>query len=84
MIQNLKFSIIIPAYNSQNYIKQAIESVLNQSYRNLEFIIVNDGSTDDSQKYIDKYTRLDPRIKSFFQENQGQSVARNFAMEHAK
>lgn len=75
-----KVSIIMPVYNAEKYVSEAIESVRNQSYENWELIIVDDGSTDRSPEIIDAYSRKDPRIKSFHQKNQGVSMARNFAL----
>ena len=65
-----KVSIIMPVYNAEKYVSEAIESVRNQSYENWELIIVDDGSTDRSPEIIDAYSRKDPRIKSFHQKNQ--------------
>ena len=75
-----KVSIIMPVYNAEKYVSEAIESVRNQSYENWELIIVDDGSTDRSPEIINAYSRKDPRIKSFHQKNQGVSMARNFAL----
>jgi glycosyltransferase involved in cell wall biosynthesis len=76
MIENKIFiSIIIPLYNKENYINRAIESVLNQDYTNFEIIIIDDGSTDNSETIVKKYS--DVRIKYIKQKNQGVSSARN-------
>lgn len=75
-----KVSIIMPVYNAEKYVSEAIESVRNQSYENWELIIVDDGSTDRSPEIIDAYFRKDPRIKSLHQKKQGVSMARNFAL----
>ncbi len=72
-------SVIIPAYNSENYIEKAINSVLNQTYQNFEIIIINDGSTDNTEEVIKQFT--DSRIKYIYQANQGVSAARNKAIE---
>ena len=72
-----KVSIIIPIYNSEKYLKTCLDSVLNQSYRNLEIILIDDGSTDGSAKIIDDYAKTDPRIIIHHQKNSGQSSARN-------
>lgn len=74
-------SIIMPAYNSEKYISEAIESVCNQSYKNWELMIVNDGSTDYTPKIIDDYSKKDSRIKVFHRKNEGVSMARNFALD---
>ena len=79
----MKYSIIVPVYNVEKYIKQCIESIINQTYKEFELILVNDGSPDNSQKIIDQYLKKDKRIKSFIKENGGQSDARNFGIEHA-
>ena len=75
-------SVIMPAYNSEMYISEAIESVINQSYKNFELIIVDDGSTDRTPEIIDKYAKTDLRIKVFHRENAGVSSARNFALQN--
>ncbi len=74
----------MPAYNAEKYIADSIESVLLQTYKNWELLIVNDGSTDASQDVIDKYVQLDNRIKSFYQKNGKQGKARNLAISHSK
>ena len=70
-------SIIIPMYNSQKYISQALESCLKQTYKNIEIIIVDDGSTDNSLKIVNKYKLKFSFIKVFSQKNMGASYARN-------
>ena len=69
-----KVSVIIPNYNYARYVDQAIESVLNQTYKNIELIVVNNGSTDDSLEVVSKYS---DRIKLINQDNLGQSGSRN-------
>ncbi|XME03223.1 glycosyltransferase family 2 protein [Lachnospiraceae bacterium C1.1] len=78
-----KVSVIIPVYNVEKYIQRCIESVLSQTYSNLEIIIVDDGSVDSSGKICDDYALKDNRISVIHQENQGQSVARNNAIKNA-
>lgn len=73
----IKVSVIMPTYNSEKTIKKSIESVLNQTYRNLEIIIINDGSTDSTEKIIKEYSKIDSRIIYIYQENGGVSSARN-------
>ncbi len=78
-------SIITPAYNSEKYISEAIESVLNQTYTNWEMIIVNDVSTDNTELIIKKYVDQDSRIKLInLKENSGAAVARNTALKVAQ
>lgn len=75
-------SIIIPVYNVELYLKECIDSLLNQTYKNIEILIVDDGSTDNSGKICDSCCR-DPRVTVFHQSNAGVSVARNFALDQA-
>ena len=73
---NVKVSVIIPVFNVRPYLREALDSVINQTYRNLEIIIVDDGSTDGSELICDEYKK-DPRVKVIHQENRGLSGARN-------
>ena len=73
-----KLSIIIPCYNSEKFIGQTIQSVIDQSYQDFELLIINDGSSDNSICVIENYQLLDSRIKSFTIENSGVNKARNF------
>lgn len=75
-----KVSIIMPVYNSEKYVSEAIESVCCQSYKNWELLIVNDGSADLSAEIIEKYAKKDSRITVFHKRNEGVSNARNFAL----
>ena len=77
-------SIIIPAYNTAQYLHRAIESSLRQTYTNIEVIVVDDGSTDETLSVARKYEASDERVRVFTQENGGVSVARNHAMSEAK
>lgn len=72
-----KVSIIVPVYNTEKYLKKCLDSIINQTHKNLEIILVDDGSTDNSGKIADDYARKDKRIKVLHQKNQGQSTARN-------
>jgi glycosyltransferase involved in cell wall biosynthesis len=78
------FSIIIPCYNQGHYLKDAVDSVLEQNYYNLEIIIVNDGSTDETEIIAKKLLNSDRRIQVITQENKGLSAARNVGIKHAK
>lgn len=69
-------SIVTPTYNRSKFLPEAIDSVLGQTYDNFELLIIDDGSTDDTRVLIEAYQK-DPRIRYFYQSNQGQSVARN-------
>ena len=73
-------SLIIPVYNSEKYLKKTLDSVRNQSYRNFEVILVDDGSTDNSPEICDEYGQVDARFHVFHIKNGGVSHARNFAL----
>lgn len=75
-MKNNLLSIIVPIYNVAQYLDRSIQSILNQTYKNLEIILIDDGSTDGSGEICAKYARLDSRVKLISQENQGASVAR--------
>lgn len=79
----MKYSIVIPVYNVEKYIDKCLKSILNQTYKNFEVIIVNDGTKDNSQKIIDKYVKKDKRFKSYIKENGGLSSARNYGINKA-
>ena len=75
-------SIIVPIYNVEQYLDRCIQSILNQTYQNLEIILVDDGATDCSGAIADSYAAKDKRIKVFHKENGGLSDARNYGLEH--
>lgn len=77
----VKYSFIVPVYNTEKYLRKCIDSILNQTYDNFELIIVNDGSTDNSKNIINEYK--DKRIILLEQKNQGLSAARNNGVKHA-
>lgn len=79
----MQISIILPCYNVEKYLKQCIESVLNQSYINLQIILINDGSTDNSKLIIDEYHHKDERILVYHQTNKGYGSAINKGLELA-
>ena len=78
-----KVSVIIPVYNTEKYVRQAVESILLQTLKDIEIIIVNDGSTDGSMTILEELAAQDERIKLFSQENQGLSVTRNVGLSHS-
>lgn len=78
-----KLSVIVPVYNTEKYIHRCLKSLCNQSYKNLEIILVDDGSTDDSGKLCDVYSSEDTRIKVIHQKNGGQGIARNTGLDSA-
>ena len=80
---NEKISIIVPVYNVEKYLKKCIDSIVNQTYKNLEIILVDDGATDRSGEICDELAKLDNRIKVYHKENGGLSDARNYGVERA-
>lgn len=82
-MNNIFISIIIPVYNVSAYLRQCLESVINQSYSHLEIIVVNDGSTDNSLSICEEYALKDDRIRLINQENKGLSGARNTGIDAA-
>ncbi|WP_077154410.1 glycosyltransferase [Bacteroides bouchesdurhonensis] len=80
----IKASIIIPVYNTKKYVRQTVKSIMNQTLKELEIIIINDGSTDESLKIVEELALQDNRIQIYSQANQGLSVARNEGIAHAQ
>lgn len=78
-----KISVIIPVYKVEQYLRNCIESVINQTYTNWELIMVDDGSPDNCPKICDEYAKTDERIKVIHQKNSGQACARNAAIKMA-
>lgn len=76
-------SVIVPVFNVENFIDVCISSLIKQSYSNIEIILVDDGSTDESGLHCDKWAEVDKRIKVFHQANGGLSAARNTGLNHA-
>lgn len=81
--KNEKVSIIVPIYNAEKYLEECIDSIRNQTYSNIQIILINDGSTDNSWKICQKLERIDNRIIAITQANGGVSVARNKGLELA-
>lgn len=77
-------SVIIPVYNAQKVLSEAIESVLNQSYRNFELLLIDDGSTDASPSICDSFASKDHRVRVIHKKNGGVSSARNCGLDAAK
>jgi len=75
-----KISIIIPIYNVEDYLKKCLDSIVNQTYKNLEILCINDGSTDKSGKICDDYAKKDNRVRAIHQTNAGVTAARNAGM----
>lgn len=76
-------SIVIPIYNTQQYLDRCIKSVINQTYKSLEIILVDDGSPDDCHKICDEWAKKDGRIKVIHKQNQGLGMARNTGIDNA-
>ena len=80
-----KISIIVPVYNSEKHLRKCIDSLVGQTFKDIEIILVNDGSRDSSQDIIDEYAAQYPEmIKAIYQENRGQAAARNHGLEIAE
>ncbi|MBL4931927.1 glycosyltransferase family 2 protein [Clostridium paridis] len=84
MTQEKMLSIIIPVYNAEKFLIDCLNSLVNQSYKNLEIILIDDGSSDNSRKIIHTFMEKDSRIVGYFRENSGVSSARNFGIQHSK
>lgn len=82
--QDTLVSIIVPAYNVEKYIRKCINSIQQQTHRNIEILIVDDGGEDNTPKIIDKLASSDNRIRIIHKENEGVSIARNIGIERAK
>ncbi len=80
----MKVSVVIPVHNGEKYLAQAIESVLAQTFRDFELLIVDDGSTDGSRAIMDRCARRDARIRILSQANRGVSAAGNLGFEEAR
>jgi len=76
-----KISVVIPVYNMEKYLKRCMDSVINQTFKDLEIILVNDGSKDNSGSICDEYKALDKRVKVIHKQNAGLGFARNSGME---
>ncbi|CAM5185029.1 putative glycosyltransferase EpsJ [Ureibacillus acetophenoni] len=77
----MKVSIIVPIYNTELYLTDCVRSIINQTYQNLEVILVNDGSKDNSGIICDEFSKFDNRIKVIHKENGGVSSARNMGLD---
>lgn len=84
MAESPYISVIVPIYNAEKYLREAIESVINQTYQNWELILVNDGSTDSSPEICDEYARKDTRICCINTTGQGVCYARNNGIENSR
>ena len=80
----IKVSVILPVYNTEKYLPECLDSIINQSLRDIEIICVDDGSTDSSLQILKEYAEKDKRIVVLEQNNSGAGIARNKGMEVAK
>ena len=76
-------SIIVAVYNEEKYLERCLDSIIGQSYRDLEILVVDDGSTDRSPGICDRYAQRDARIRVFHIHRKGLSAARNVGLDHA-
>ena len=76
-------SVIVPIFNSKKYLEQCLYSIVNQTYKYLEIILINDGSTDNSGQICDAYIKKDKRIRVYHRENHGLVESRKFGVEHS-
>lgn len=84
MANKPKISIIIPVYNVEKYLEQCLKSVINQTFKDIEIICINDGSTDNSLEILEAFQKQDERIKIINKQNEGQGIARNEGLKIAK
>ncbi len=75
-----KISVIVPVYNTEEFLEKCLNSIINQSFKEIEIVVINDGSTDDSESIINEFIKKDNRIKYFYEKNSGQAVARNYGI----
>lgn len=83
-MDNILVSIIVPVYNVENYINRCVDSILGQTYKNIEILLIDDGSSDQSSDICDNYSKLDNRIRVFHITNSGVSHARNVGISNCK
>lgn len=77
-----KITVIVPVYNVENYLRKCLDSIISQTYKNIEIVVVNDGSTDASGEICKEFAEIDHRITYIEQENAGLSAARNTGLEN--
>lgn len=77
-----KVSVVVPIYKVEKYLNRCVDSIVNQTYTNLEIILINDGSPDNCRKITDNYAKSDSRIIAVHKKNGGLSDARNYGMQY--
>ena len=80
----MKFSVVVPIYNVEKYLNKCVESILNQTYKDFELILVDDGSPDHCPEICDEYAERDARVRVIHKENEGLVAARNTGIKEAK
>ena len=83
-MNNELISVIVPVYKVENYLRECLDSIINQTYKNLEIILVDDGSPDKSGEICDEYALKDSRITVYHTENKGQAHARNYGLDRCR
>ena len=83
-MNNELVSVIVPVYKVENYLRDCLDSIINQTYTNLEIILVDDGSPDKSGEICEEYARKDSRITVYHTENKGQAHARNYGLDRCR
>ena len=80
----MKFSVVVPIYNVEKYLNKCVDSILNQTYKDFELILVDDGSPDNCPKICDEYAERDARVRVIHKENEGLVAARNTGIKEAE
>ena len=83
MKEDIKVSVVVPVYNVEKYLDRCINSIINQTYHNLEIILVDDGSPDNCPQMCDEWAQKDERIRVVHKKNAGLGIARNTGIDHA-
>ena len=83
-MDEIKVSVIIPIYNTEKYLAECLESIINQTLKQIEIICIDDGSSDGSAAILKEYAQNDLRISMYTQKNRGVSAARNVGVRHAR
>lgn len=84
MVKNPEISVIVPVYKVEKYLAECVNSILSQSFKNFELLLIDDGSLDRCPQMCDEYALKDSRIVTFHKKNEGVASARNFGLDHAK
>ena len=82
--QEIKVSVIVPVYNVEKYLRQCVESICAQTLKEIEILLIDDGSSDSSSEIIDEFAKKDPRVRVFKRQNCGAGAERNFGIERAR